>query len=177
VRVTYVRHEDDDWIDEFRLLTSPRWKESELSGDEWRFSTYIEAYRKGVLLGTARGGQDLKDAAIALPQRLWFFGGTAIGDAWKMEPDRDDEFWNEYCFQPTCRAGAIYEMRRLHHYCHEGGTHDRDWREERMRFCERHKRRGDCDLNDADRNYEVVALKLPDGTWMPVEVEQVSTGE
>ena len=62
---TFLHHEDDDWIDELRLLTSPRWKDSELSGDEWRFSTYIEAYRKGILLGHTLASGEALQAAFA----------------------------------------------------------------------------------------------------------------
>lgn len=168
-RPSFVRHEDDEWIDEVRIVTVPRWKESELSGDEWRFSTRIEVFRKGQLLARSGAGR-MKDAVSMLPGLLLSWGGGShIGGAFEEEPGRPSEFWDEFCFNPGCPEQAAVEFRRKHHYCREGEAHDRDWRVEHVRFCERHKRRGDCGLNDADRNYEVVALRLPDGTWKPIE--------
>jgi len=168
---SYVRHEDDEWIDEVRIVTAPRWKESELSGDEWRFSSRIELYRKGVLLARSGSGR-MRHAVAMLPSLLaGWGGGTHIGGAFEEEPDRGQEFWNAFCFNPGCAEPATLEFRREHHYCTEGEAHDRDWRVEHIRFCERHKRRGDCGLNDADRNYTVVALLMPDGSWKPVEAE------
>src|SRR3989304_10108915 len=46
----YSRHPDDEWVDEIKLEVVPRYKESELSGDEWRVSTKISIFRKGHLL-------------------------------------------------------------------------------------------------------------------------------
>lgn len=47
---TYKRHEDDDWIDEVRITTVPRYKTSGMSGDEWRFSACVQLWRKGHLM-------------------------------------------------------------------------------------------------------------------------------
>ena len=163
----YPRHADDDWADEFRIVTIPRWKESELSGDEWRFSCRIDAYRKGVLIAQRSGGHDLQQAAIALIGSLGSIGGTHIGEGWEHIAQADG-FWEEFCAQPTCTEKATLEFRLLNHYCRDGKPHDYSF-EERIRFCDRHKRRGDCGLADADRNYTVVALRLPDGSWKPVE--------
>ena len=165
---SYLRHEDDDWIDEVRIVTVPRWKESEISGDEWRFSQRIELYRKGQLLATS-GAHKMRDAVAMLPGLLiGWGGGSHIGGAFDEEPERTQEFWNAFCFNPGCPEQATFEFRRKHHYCREGEAHDREWRIEHLRFCERHKHRGDCGFNDADANYEVVALRMPDGTWKPV---------
>lgn len=166
--VTFVRHSDDEWIDEVRIVTVPRWKESELSGDEWRFSSRIELYRKGQLLARSGAGR-MRDAIALLPGLLiGWGGGSHIGGTFEEEPDRPSEFWDEFCSNPGCPEQATIEFRRLHHYCSEGEVHDRDWRAEHARFCERHKHRGDCAFADADQNYEVVALRLPDGSWKPV---------
>ena len=166
--ITYTRHHDDEWIDEVRITTVPRWKESELSGDEWRFSSRIELYRKGHLLACS-GSHRLREAMAILPGMLLVWGGGShIGGPFEQEPERPAEFWNKLCFNPGCAEPATFEFRLLHHYCAEGHAHDYDWLDERVRFCERHKHRGDCGFNDADKNYEVVALRATDGTWKPV---------
>src|SRR3990167_6069809 len=165
-----IRHEDDKWVDEIRLVTVPRWKESELSGDEWRFSVTLQAFRKGYLIAERFGGHDVEQAAAGLTAALDSFGGTQSGSGWEETPtNRNKELWDSLCAQPMCAEFATVELHRLHHYCAEGHTHDAEWRIEHIRFCDRHKRRGDCGLNDADRNYSVAALRLPDGSWRPVE--------
>ena len=96
--------------------------------------------------------------------------GTQSGSGWEETPtNRNKELWDSLCAQPMCAEFATVELNRLHHYCAEGHTHDAEWRIEHIRVCDRHKRRGDCGLNDADRNYSVAALRLPDGSWRPVE--------
>jgi len=47
---SYKRHEDDDWIDEIKIVTVPRYKTSGMSGDEWRFSARVQLWRKGHLM-------------------------------------------------------------------------------------------------------------------------------
>ena len=39
-------HHDDEWYDEVRITTVPRYKTSSLSGDEWRTSARIQILRK-----------------------------------------------------------------------------------------------------------------------------------
>lgn len=83
---SYLRHDDDEWIDEVRIVTVPRWKESELSGDEWRFSTRIELYRKGHLLARSGSGR-LRNAVAILPSLLLGWGGGLhIGGPFEEEP-------------------------------------------------------------------------------------------
>lgn len=166
-RPSLVRHHDDEWIDEVRIVTVPRWKESELSGDEWRFSTGIELYRKGHLLARSGAGQ-MKAAVALLPSLLLGWGGGShIGGRFE-EVERPPEFWDDFCSNPGCPEQATIEFRMRHHYCDEGHAHDTEWRVEHARFCDRHKHRGDCSFRDADANYEVVALRLPDGSWKTV---------
>lgn len=42
-----TRLDDDEFYDEIRITTVPRFKTSELSGDEWRVSTHVVVLRKG----------------------------------------------------------------------------------------------------------------------------------
>ena len=43
-------HHDDEWYDEIRVTTVPRFKTSGLSGDEWRRSAKVTFLRKGIVL-------------------------------------------------------------------------------------------------------------------------------
>lgn len=153
------------------MVTVPRWKDSELSGDEWRFSVRVEAYRKGILLATY-GTHSIRGAGAMLPSKLFFWGGTAVPQGWDEESPRSVAFWDAFCANPGCAEPATIEYRLIHHYCDEGHAHDASWRNEHIRFCERHKHRGDASFADADQNYTVFALLMPDGTWreLPAEV-------
>ncbi len=68
---------------------------------------------------------------------------------------------NELCFQPGCdnRAVATYKLR--FEYCDHGHKTENKFNYHR-RFCARHLRRGDCGLEDADRNYIVIDGPGPD---------------
>ena len=176
-RARFIRHNDDEWIDEVRIVTVPRWKESELSGDEWRFSSRIELYRKGHLLARSGSGK-MRDAVSLLPSLLLGWGGGShIGGAFEEEPERPSEWWEEFCANPGCPEQAVIEYRRAHHYCSEGHQHDAEWRVEHIRFCERHKRRGDCAFDDADANLIVVALRKPAGEWQHVDARHLHGGQ
>lgn len=71
--ISFKMHNDDEWFDEIRIeqkngylftaQTIPRWKESELSGDEWRTSTQWYHNFNGQLLAVDNGrGRDLQVA-------------------------------------------------------------------------------------------------------------------
>lgn len=46
----HIDHPDDERFDEIHISVVERWKESELSGDEWRFSYLAEIKRKGEII-------------------------------------------------------------------------------------------------------------------------------
>lgn len=152
--VTYKRHEDDEYWDEIRMVTVPRWKESELSGDEWRFSVKVEFLRKGHVVYTT-GFSNLEYAMKALatlPDRM-MVGGD--GEGLKHLESKLD---NSYCFNPGCKNKATVEYRLKKEFCqvapYDGGHEP--YFDTRRRFCDTHKHRGDCALEDADVNYETI---------------------
>lgn len=144
----YKRHHDDEWFDEVHIECVERWKESELSGDEWRFSYEVTVSRKGQVL-IRRGFSKLVWAIQHLPAIL----------AANMAPcgnDDDKKFEDlNYCAQPGCRneGSIVYQLKK--EYCSSGHASD-PHRPVYIRFCLDHKRRGDCGLEDADNNYEQV---------------------
>lgn len=139
---------DAQAFDKIEIITVPRYKESELSGDEWRISTAVVFYRKGVEIHRQSAG-DIPSATKYLAwfhdQALWdgkgFFAGE--GDA---------------CDQEGCAETATVWLKKIHAYERDGHKRDIDpGRPEYRGFCERHKCRGDCGLDDADVNY----VRLP----------------
>ena len=159
-RVSFDRHEDDEWYDEVHVTVRERWKESELSGDEWRFSYVAEFKRKGEVHKT-----------LTAHKLEWLLPKIAAHQS--FAPAGDDEGApkddHERCFQPGCTALATVEYRKRKDWCSRcGQSHEADWQDQRRRFCDKHLRRGDCGLDDADANYEEVAFRGPDGEWLPI---------
>lgn len=155
-RIRFERHEDDTWYDEVSVRMVERWKESEMSGDEWRFSFVVEFKRKGEVL-LSRGFGSFEYAMAYVPS-LAMNGHPAGADEEHQDAHvlthRDD-----YCFQPGCSVTATREFRILKMFVPRMGIElpEDEYAEHRIRFCERHaKARGDCGLQDADRNYEEV---------------------
>lgn len=144
-------------FDEVRIVTVPRYKESGMSGDEWRISAKIQLLRKGKVVFEDHRG-NIEAAARHL--------------AWIIDKATDDGkayFGGEgdTCDQEGCsdKATVTYRVKRT--YCSTCGKTERGSTEEEVartlsggnsirQFCERHKRRGDCGIDDADSNYERV---------------------
>ena len=145
----YPRHRDDEWVDEIRITTVPRFKESELSGDEWRTSAKVEIFRKGVVL-RERSYHDIKTAVAYLGSIAPQFPAGYERD----ESGSDASVGEALCFQPGCSEYATVEFRKLREACQRGHVTLLDGREACVRWCDRHKHRGDASLDDADSNYE-----------------------
>lgn len=140
---------DSQFVDEVRIVTVPRWKESELSGDEWRISARIDFYRKGVVVGS----QGARDIAMAVRFADWFLvSGRENG---KIDVPNT---LGDCCDQEGCCKPWTTKLRLKARYGRDGkvippSAWMKDVTEYRA-FCDEHKERGDCGLDDADRNYE-----------------------
>ncbi len=198
----YLKHEDDEWFDEvrfemvdspvLRLIVVPRFKTSDLSGDEWRVSAKtqvmceykwddldtghacLRAAAAGLYPGIFSSHPDLHSIDVVsmdfYRKRIKAYRSTydgkelrlisAVGHLpWTLIMARENsgipDNWYDYCFQPGCseRAVSVYELK--YRYCHEGHAHAAD--DAVRKFCQKHLRRGDCGLEDADENYTVVS--------------------
>ena len=156
-RPYYERHRDDEIIDEITFKTVPRYKTSGLSGDEWRVSTAVELKRKGEVMATGTY-HSIKDAAAHLPWflRTWIETLSEEGsDRWSKRIKADEST----CHQPGCAepATVFYSLKKQ--FSREGYEKDLTGYhcEVRRAFCDRHKTRGDCGLEDSDTNYEKVS--------------------
>lgn len=136
---------DAQAFDEVRITTVPRFKESGLSGDEWRISANAQFFRKGKLI-VERGFRNIETACNYL--------GAAHGEACD---DGKGYFAGEgeICDQEGCAEPATVTYRKKADYCRAGHkTEIPEHRTSVRKFCDRHKHRGDCGLDDADENYE-----------------------
>jgi hypothetical protein len=147
-KMHHVDHPEDERYDEIHITCVERWKESELSGDEWRFSYRAEIKRKGetVLWVTSTR---LKWLLMGLEWRMLTSGEENKFDmkAWERTKTK--------CDQPGCAAEATiyYGLKKRWNHGDELAPNDYFDGKVYRQFCEKHKTRGDCDLDDADHNY------------------------
>lgn len=151
-RLGHVDHPDDERYDRVTIEVVERWKDSELSGDEWRFSYVVTGWRKGQKI-VEKGWSRLDWALQCLQYTL---------NIWPADEDRgfNREAWaiaQTLCDQPGCSNQPTVFYKRLKPYTRQGDELvDHGYRDEFRQFCDRHKRRGDCGLDDADHNYEQI---------------------
>lgn len=134
---------DAQAFDEVRIITIPRYKTSGLSGDEWRISARMQFLRKGVVHHEVSVGS-VETAC-----------GMAYAEYVKAVDDGKAYFAGDgkVCDQEGCVDLATVWYRLKRRFCNEGHGSEPIGMTIRS-FCERHKKRGDCGLDDADRNYE-----------------------
>jgi len=135
-------------FDEVRIVTCPRYKTSDLSGDEWRISAEIKFYRNGEL----KHSESYRDVQ------------TACGFAYAEYSRACDEgrayFAGEaeFCDQEGCSATATHRLVIKTNHCDRCGVAAEHQFPAHRMFCDKHLTRGDCGIDDADRNY--VAEKI-----------------
>ena len=140
------RLHDDEWYDEIRITTEPRYKTSSLSGDEWRTSAQVQILRKGIVL-TERGFSKI-DYAVR-----WLAWGLVDDETDLWKPD----FPSDLCSQPGCPDDAITGYAIKVQYEKNGSRSEYQPKElDTRQFCARHAERGDSDMEDRDSNYEVL---------------------
>lgn len=133
-------------FDEIRLKVIPRYKTSGMSGDEWRISVAMQLYRKGVLKHEESIAHDMENAMAFLSYKAvcagengaQYFGGEG-----------------DWCDQEGCSQKATVTYQLKSEFCKHGHETKCERPVVRM-FCDEHKTRGDCGLEDADRNYEAI---------------------
>lgn len=138
---------DAQAFDKVVIETVPRWKESELSGSEWRISASIKFYRKGVLVH--------EDGCGNIEYACYLVGAKHIEAC-----DNAKGFFageRDICDQEGCEEKATVTLWKKANYCREGHRSEiafNDQQPYRM-FCDKHKTRGDCGMDDSDSNYFV----------------------
>lgn len=143
---------DGQRYDKVDIYTVPRYKESELSGDEWRVCAAADLYYKGHRIKT----MTFSDVDTAMR----YLDGALV--CWRENGEgytRPDDSY--LCDQESCAEIADVKYKRLRGFTDRGDPETLyDWNLYRV-FCDQHKTRGDCALDDSDQNYEQVDF-LPD---------------
>ncbi len=137
-------------FDEVHIVTEPRYKKSKHSGDEWRISSKVTVSYKGRIIEEYYGF----DVPRSVDELAKFSKKRSFSEA-RMKIDTSELCDQEGCSEPFTRT---YKMKQ--EACYQCG-HKRvagTWRAGAIvrKFCERHAKRGDCGLEDADSNYEQV---------------------
>lgn len=149
-RFMHVDHPDDERFDRVTIDIQPRWKESELSGDEWRFGYILQFWRKGEIIITKSYG--------SLEWALDFASTATISD--NVGEAFDREAWDrtkDKCDQPGCDIVATVFFERLKPFTKQGQELVKDPGVTEFRqFCDIHTHRGDCSMDDADHNYSPI---------------------
>ncbi len=133
---------DAQAFDRIEIVTVPRLKMSGLSGDEWRISADAVFYRKGVEVHR----ESCRNVETAC-RFLAYWHAKAVDEGHGHFAGEDD-----VCDQEGCTALASVRADIVKDYCEAGHGTEPLCRSYRL-FCEEHKYRGDCALDDADRNY------------------------
>lgn len=141
---------DAQAFDEVHIVTVPRYKTSGLSGDEWRISARMEFWRKGKKIAE-RFLRNVETACIFAASEYLHL----IDDGKAHFAGEDD-----LCDQEGCHELSTVTYRLKQEFCREGHATDPSRYDPRplvRKFCARHSQRGDCGLEDADRNYEIMS--------------------
>lgn len=150
----YAIRPDAQPFDEIRITTIPRFKTSGMSGDEWRISAKIQFFRKGRVVHEDIGLSTIKTAIDFLPS-IWH---RACDEGKGFFAGEEGSCDQEGCKKPPT---VFYQMKNA--YCQEGHRSEvrssLDGHTPIRKFCDEHKVRGDCGLDDADSNYEKIEMK------------------
>lgn len=139
---------DAQGFDEVRIVTEPRYKTSDLSGDEWRISARIDLMRKGKVIESKSFTN--VEVACGFAYSVYL---SAIDNANGYFASEDD-----FCDQEGCQEKAEVFLKKKFEWCRDGHR-TKTFGDKIRQFCKRHSVRGDCGLDDADLNYEILSPK------------------
>ncbi len=143
-RESHKLHPDDEGIDRIEIQMVPRFKESGLSGSEWRVSAFIRLFRKGEMVYEEQHGA-LENAVAFLPHLLNSLSDHLAKPLWGE---------TKKCYQVSCSEEGKHKRYLKTQYSKQGeGPLPESFFNKFRRFCDKHLHRGDGDLEDADTNY------------------------
>lgn len=145
-------HADSEFVDEIRVRVIPRFKESNMSGSEWRRHAQVKLFHKGEEILEVGCG-DVDTAAVRLPWLL-----RTLYDHEIKYPDPE----NLKCFQPGCAELGTVKLYLKAEYARGHALPAQAFKLYR-RFCLEHSHRGDSDFEDCDENYELAETPKPAG--------------
>ena len=135
---------DAQAFDAVYITTEPRYKTSGLSGDEWRISAKVQFCRKGKVVHE----DHCRDIQTACGLMYYYHSNATDNGKGYFAGEGD------VCDQEGCQEQAKHKFYKKMDVCREGHKTEPLWPSFRM-FCDKHKTRGDCGIDDSDSNYEV----------------------
>jgi len=140
---------NEQCFDKVVIETIPRYKTSDASGDEWRYHVRTTLFKKGIACVTDDNG-NVENAVRGLDHFFRKSRGKGHG-----------EVFDDLCDQESCPNVATHTYKIKKEFCRCGCGHESDpyefFKTPLVRkFCVRHSTRGNCALDDADRNYELL---------------------
>jgi len=135
-------------FDRIELQVVPRFKTSNLSGDEWRISVNVTCYRKGRIVHTIGPFRDMVTAAAFLPARLYEAMDDGKGHYVGLE---------NFCDQEGCLNAATQAFQMRVRFG-AAGVPEKIQLPVARAFCSRHTIRGDAGNEDCDENYKPMKL-------------------
>lgn len=145
------RHRLRMWqrFDAITIRTVPRFKTSELSGNEWRISASVEFQKKGRVIHTAHAG-NVESAVTNLSEIM---RSNELFEACS-KADVSDLCDQEGCNEPWTRT---YTLKKS--FCESCATpkDHMSWDKRPLisHFCDRHSDRGDASFEDCNSNYDM----------------------
>lgn len=146
-KLWHKRHHDFEPFDRILMRVIPRYKQSGLSGDEWRQHVEVSFYFKGEQVG-AFGARDMQTASMML-------GAELLGQSSPI-PQTVIKLDETLCDQPSCTNPPVFRCVLKDLFSRSGekidyaDTHGQKYF---RKFCAQHATRGDCGREDADDNY------------------------
>lgn len=140
---------DAQAFDEIRIVTVPRFKQSSLSGDQWRISASIQFFRKGKLI-IESGCRNIESAV------------TLVGARYLEAIDNGEGYFageGDFCDQEGCceKSTVTYKVKKEY-----SSNNPHEWNKDLdelviRKFCDKHKNRGDQSYDDSNANYEDIS--------------------
>ena len=143
----WFKARDDEGVDRIELSVIDRFKTSELSGDEWRYSVKISFFRKGVLVYERTYGR-MEWAVAALPYELMVLPEHCEIPLWKVD--------SLICTQYGSNQPATVVYKTKEQYTERGEGPLPNETPTYRAYCTRHAERGNSDREDCMQNYEVI---------------------
>lgn len=161
--VYFDRHREDVGYDNITIDIVPRYKQSYMSGDEWRFSYRARVWWKGFLIGS-HAMSSMEHITRTLDHWLNYMNEIIEFHYRKYEDGSghedminfpDHRLQAEYCAQPGCPNKATHTFVKKKTWTRNGMAETtKDTEVHAVRYCPLHTTRGDCALEDSDSNLE-----------------------
>lgn len=154
----HKRLPDFETFDRIEVYIVPRYKTSGLSGDEWRQHVQVDFFFKGIKVHEF-GCRDMNAMAMLLGARMIESYDNGIS-----QKSIDAEVAG-ICDQPSCKELSVSKLKIKKEFNRgEALVTDPNLPGNFRQFCAKHLRRGDCDREDCDDNYEVMSGPGPDAS-------------